>query len=188
VSCLFCDQVYAQSSTQADSAAQSGATQQPFVCDENNSGTGSASFVSSAGHLSLQLNIAENSSVVVGSVFKNIAGTALTSIVIDFKGTVNETFGPYIVIIYRFPAGKVAGRVVPFSAGSVAPSPTKGGFMRTVFTAKNLELPEGTTIQGLEIIGIGENSGGSVTISDVTIGGAQTGKALNTVNTCDCVP
>ena len=131
-------------------------TQQPFVCDENSCGTGSASFVSSTGHLSLQLSVAENSSVIVGSVFKNIAGTPLVNIVIDLKGTMNTTFGPYLVITYRLPAGKIAGRV--------------------------------TTIQGLELIGIGENSGGSVTVSDVTIGGAIAGKSLTTLNTCDCVP
>jgi hypothetical protein len=162
-------------------------TQQPFVCDENSCGTGSASFVSSTGHLSLQLSVAENSSVIVGSVFKNIAGTPLVNIVIDLKGTMNTTFGPYLVITYRLPAGKIAGRVIPVVHGLVSTNQTSG-FTRVVFNSKNLELPDGTTIQGLELIGIGENSGGSVTVSDVTIGGAIAGKSLTTLNTCDCVP
>ncbi len=99
----------------------------------------------------------------------------------------NNTFGPYLVITYRLPSGKLAGRVIPLTQGFVSTNQATG-LTRVQFNRKNLDLADGTTIQTLELIGIGENSGGSVTVSDVTVGGALAGKSLTTLNTCDCVP
>jgi hypothetical protein len=162
-------------------------TQQPFVCDETGVGSGTATFVSSLGHFSLQLNIASTSPVEVGCVFQNVSGLPLQDISIDYQGELDTTFGPYMAITYRLPAGKLAGRVLSFSEADIGPSPSKG-LSRATFDGAGLGLPQGTTIQSLEFIAIGENDGGSLTISDVFINGAATSKLLKTLNTCEFVP
>lgn len=121
----------------------------------------------------------------MGSTFKNLSGQALHSIAITFKGATSDTFGPYIVLTYRLPGGKSAGRVIPFSQGSLT---TVNGQTTATFTPTGLELPDNTVIQDLEIIAIGENGGGSVTISDVSVNGTLVGKLLTTLNTCDALP
>jgi len=161
--------------------------QQPFVCDESGVGSGAAIFVSSLGHFSLQLNVADSSPVEVGCVLQNVAGLTLQTVAVDYQGNIETTFGPYMAITYRLPGGKLAGRVVPFTEADIAPSPSKG-LSRATFDCGNLGLPQGTTIQTLEFIAIGENDGGSVTISDVFVNDTATGKLLKTVNTCDFVP
>lgn len=162
-------------------------SQQPFVCDEGLTGAGSASFVSSSGRFSLELTIAEQSRVQVGSVFKNVYLIPLEEIAIDYKGQTNETFGPFLVVTYKVPKGKISGRVLPFSGQPGTQSPSKG-YTRISFTRKDMNLPVGTTLQGMEIIAIGENGGGSVTLSDVFINGEVVKRSLNTLNSCDVVP
>ncbi len=167
------------------SAPSTDPTQQPFVCDEEGAGTGSASFVNLSGHFSLQLNIVDSSPVVVGSLLKNVANTPFHSVAVKFRGAVSDSFGPYIVLTYRLPSGKSAGRVVPFDHTSMS---TANGVTTASITPTALEIPDGSTIQSLEIIAIGENSAGSVTINDVLINGSVAGKTLSTISSCDAVP
>jgi hypothetical protein len=162
-------------------------TYQPFVCDENGAGTGNASFVSSLKHFSLNLSVGDASQVIVGAVFGNVSGAPPKEIVVDYRGQVNSTFGPYLLLSYYLPNAKLAGRVVPFAQaknGNNAPE----GFTRAVFRGQDMGLPEGTTIQSMEMIGIGENGAGNVTIGDVSVNGAIAAKLLSTQSTCDFVP
>ncbi|HEY9775295.1 MAG TPA: hypothetical protein V6C81_16130 [Planktothrix sp.] len=170
-----------------ESHAQGEPNYQPFICDESGAGSGSASFVSSLRHLSLSLSVGDNSQVIVGANFGNVQGLPPKEIVIDYRGQANSTFGPFLLLSYYLPNAKLSGRVVPFMQaknGKDAPE----GYTRAIFRGQDLELPEGATIQSMEMIGIGENGGGSVTIGDVTVNGAAASKLLSTQNTCDFVP
>ena len=160
---------------------------QPFVCDEAGAGSGTAQFVSASGHLWLQLAIDEKSDVVIGTVFNNVQGLQLTSLVLDYKGDVNNTFGPWLVVSYKLPSGKLAGRVVPFTQASTA-SGAPDGYNRIAFTPSNLSLPQQVTINSLEIIAIGENSTGSISLGDITVNGAKSSQLMTTKATCEFVP
>jgi hypothetical protein len=162
-------------------------TLQGFICDEAGSGTGSASFVSSLKRLALQLSVADSSSAIVGASLGNVSGMASDEILVDYKGQVNSTFGPYLLLSYNLPNSKQAGRVVPFPEGkSVDGAPE--GYARVSITGKDLGLPDGTKIQSLEIIALGENGGGNVTIADVSIDGIKATKLVGTQMSCQYVP
>jgi len=162
-------------------------TLQPFICDEDGAGTGTSQFISSIGHLWLQMAISDKSNVEVGVSFNNVSGQPLSEILVDLKGDLNNTFGPWLVLSYRLPTGKIAGRVVSFSqAKSVSGAPE--GFNRIAFTGNDLGLPPGTIMRAMEIMAIGENASGSITVGDVTVNGITAGKLMNTQTTCDFVP
>jgi hypothetical protein len=173
--------------TTQQASASFNPTYQPFVCDEALTGQGAASFVSSLKHFSLQLSVGDSPSVIVGAVFGGVAGVAPDEIVIDFKGQANTTFGPYLLLSYTLPNGKVAGRVLPFVQGKPGAGAT-GGFTRVVFRGADMGLPSGTTIRSMEIIALGENGGGNVTIGDITIDGVTCSKTLASLSTCEYVP
>lgn len=162
-------------------------TLQPFICDQGGLGTGSSQFVSALHHLWLQLSIAEKSDVQTGVNFNNVSGLRPTQIMIDYKGDVNDTFGPWLVVSYQMPSGKVAGKVVSLTQGQ-ALSGAPEGFNRIAFTGEGLGLPTGTTLRALEIIAIGENASGTITLGDVTVNGVTAGKLMTAQMTCDFVP
>jgi hypothetical protein len=170
-----------------DNSPAGPATLQPFICDQRGLGTGSSQFVSALHHLWLQLSISEKSDVQVGVNFNNVAGLRPAQIMIDYKGDVNDTFGPWLVLSYQLPSGKVAGKVVSFTQGQ-ALSGAAEGFNRIAFTGDGLGLPAGTVLRALEIIAIGENASGTVTLGDVTTNGVAAGKLMNAQMTCDFVP
>ncbi|MGH9548349.1 MAG: hypothetical protein ACRD3W_03200 [Terriglobales bacterium] len=167
--------------------APTGPTLQAFVCDDDGCSTGTAQFVGSLGHLVLNLSIAEKSDVEVGAVVKNVNGLPAGEVQVDYRGQVNADFGPHLIFTYVLPNSKVAGRVVPFVQGApIAGAPE--GYTRLSFKGIDMGMVPGTTLRSLEILGIGENGGGSTTIDTVTVNGVTAAKAMSTQNTCDYVP
>lgn len=162
-------------------------TLQTFICDQGGLGTGSSQFVSALHHLWLQLSISEKSDVQVGVNFNNVSGLRPSQMMIDYKGDVNNTFGPWLVISYQLPSGKVAGKVVSFTQAQPL-SGAPEGFNRIAFTGEGLGLPAGTNLRALEIIAIGENASGTITLGDVTVNGVTAGKLTTPQLTCDFVP
>ncbi len=160
---------------------------QAFICDQSGLSTGSSQFITAKHHLWLQLSISEKSDIQVGVNFNNVSGLQPAQLMIDYKGDVNDTFGPWLVISYQMPSGKVAGKVVSFTQGQ-AVSGAPEGFNRLAFTGEGLGLSGGTTLRALEIIAIGENASGTITLGDVTVNGVTAGKLMNPQLTCDFVP